>query len=162
MAGHAVLTMQFVNHYSVPILSSVLLAGGLSLVLRRGRKMRHWLIFAGAMVVLGVAWWICWPEATPGAKHLTGQPMLLEVQSPYCLVCVAMKPSVDRVEKALRDKLVVRRVDIQTAEGRRLADQLGIELTPTFIFMDAAGNEQWRSVGKLDGARVRASVSSHY
>jgi thioredoxin-related protein len=69
-----------------------------------------------------------------------------------------MKPIVDRVEKELGGKLVVRRMDIQSAEGSRFAHQYGIELTPTFIFFDTAGREQWRSVGQLDGARVRASL----
>ena len=150
--------MHFFNHYSAPIVAALLLAGGLSLVSRRGGRMRHWLIFGGAMVALGAAWLVFRPVANPRATLLTGQPTLLEVQSPYCLGCVAMKPAVDRVERELRGKLVVRRVDIQTAEGRKIADQFGIELTPTFIFLDTAGNEQWRSVGKLDGARVRACL----
>lgn len=150
--------MQFFNHYSAPILAGLLLAGGLSLLLRRGGKMRHWLSWGGAIVTLGAGWLVFRPVAKPAATLLTGQPMLLEVQSPYCLGCVAVKPVVDRVEKELRGKLVVRRVDIQAAEGSRLADQYGIELTPTFIFFDTAGNEQWRSVGKLDAARVRASL----
>lgn len=158
MAGHAVLTMQFVNHYSTLILSALLLAGWLSLVLRRGGKMCHWLIFGGAMVALGAAWLVFRPVARPAATLPAGQPKLLEVQSPYCLGCVAIKPVVDRVEKELRGRLVVQRVDIQSAEGSRLADQYGIELTPTFIFLDTAGKELWRSAGKLDVARVRASL----
>ena len=54
--------------------------------------------------------------------------------------------------------LVVRRVDIQSVEGHRLANQYGIELTPTFIFFNASGREQWRSVGQLDAARLRTSL----
>jgi thiol-disulfide isomerase/thioredoxin len=160
MAGQAILTMQFVNHYSAPILSALLLAVGLSVVLRRGGKLHHWLILGGAMVALGAAWLVFRPVARAAATLPAGQPMLLEVQSPYCLGCIAMKPVVDRVEKELRGKLVVQRVDIQTAEGSRLADQYGIELTPTFIFLETSGKERWRSVGKLDGARVRASLQS--
>jgi thiol-disulfide isomerase/thioredoxin len=82
----------------------------------------------------------------------------LEVQSPYCLGCVAIKPGVDRLEKELRGKWVVRRVDIQSAEGRTLAGQYGIEMTPTFIFFDTAGREQWRSAGQLDTVRLRTSM----
>ena len=150
--------MQFFNHYSAPILAVVLLAGGLSLVWRRGGKLRYWLILGGAMVTLGVAWFVFRPVANPAAAPLAGQPLLLEVQSPYCLGCVAMKPVVDRLEKELRGKLVVRRVDIQSAEGRKLASEYGIELTPTFIFFNTAGKEQWRNVGQLDAARVRTNL----
>lgn len=150
--------MQFFNHYSAPILAALLLAGGLSLVLRRGGKMRQWLILGGTMVLLGVAWMVFRPVANPAAAALTGQAMLLEVQSPYCLGCVAMKPAVDRLEAELRGKLVVRRVDIQSAEGSKLAKEYGIEMTPTFIFFDTAGKEQWRNVGQLDAARVRTNL----
>ncbi len=158
LAENLDLSMQFFNHYSAPILAALLLAGGLSLVLRRGGKMRHWLILGGAIVALGAAWLVFRPVARPAPTVLAGRPVLLEVQSPYCLGCVAMKPVVDRVEQELRGKLVVRRVDIQSAEGHKLADRYGIELTPTFIFLDTAGNEQWRSVGHLGVARVRASL----
>ena len=58
----------------------------------------------------------------------------------------------------MRGKLVVRRVDIQSAEGRKLASQYGIGATPTFIFFDEVGREQWRSAGQLDAVRVRASL----
>ena len=53
---------------------------------------------------------------------------------------------------------MVRRVDIQSAEGRKLASQYGIGATPTFIFFDEVGREQWRSAGQLDAVRVRASL----
>jgi hypothetical protein len=69
-----------------------------------------------------------------------------------------MKSAVDRLENELRGKLMVRRVDIQSAEGHKLANQYGIELTPTFILFNAGGREQWRSVGALDAARLRISL----
>jgi len=150
--------MHFFNHYSAPIVAALLLAGGLSLVVRRGGKMRHWLILGGATVALGALWLVFRPLAGLSETPLAGQPLLLEVQSPYCLGCVAIKPGVDRLEKELRGKLVVRRVDIQSAEGRKLASQYGIEMTPTFIFFDPVGREQWRSAGQLDAVRVRTSM----
>ena len=125
--------MQFFNHYSAPIVATLLLVGGLSLVLRRGGTIRQWLVFGGAMVALGAAWWVFRPVARP-LTPLTGQPLLLEMQSPYCLGCVAIKPAVDRLESELHGRLVLRRVDIQSAEGRKLARQYGIELTPTFNY----------------------------
>jgi thiol-disulfide isomerase/thioredoxin len=150
--------MHFFNHYSAPFLAALLLAGGISLVLRRGGRMRHWLILGGAMVALGTLWLDLRPVARPAGTPLPCQSLLLELQSPYCLGCVAMKPAVDRLEKELRGKLVVRRVDIQSAEGRKLASHYGIEATPTFIFFDDVGREQWRGAGQLDAVRVRTSL----
>lgn len=150
--------MQFFNHYSAPIVAVLLLAVGLSLVLRRGAKLRHWIILGVVILALGTLWLAFRPVARPAATPLPGQSMLLEVQSPYCLGCAAMKPTVDRLEQELFGKLVVRRVDIQSAEGRKLASRYGIEATPTFIFFDDAGAEQWRSAGQLDAVRVRTSL----
>ncbi len=152
--------MQFLNHYSAVILAALLLGGALSLVLRRGGRMRHWLVLIGVTVVLVAAWWVFrpverWPEPLAGPL-----PLLLEIQSPYCLGCVAQRPAVDRLEKEWRGKLVIQRVDIQSAEGRKLAHQYGVELTPTFIFFDKTGQEQWRNSGQLDAARVRSIVNA--
>jgi thiol-disulfide isomerase/thioredoxin len=151
--------MHFVNHYSALIVLALLLTGGLSLVLGRGRKTRHWLMLGGVLLVFGTLWWAFRPVASPRKAPASGEALLLELQSPYCLGCVAMKPAVDRLERELRGRLVVRRVDIQSAEGSKLADQYGIEVTPSFIFFDKAGVEQWRSAGQLDALRVRTSLT---
>ncbi len=78
--------MHFFNHYSAPIVAALLLAGGLSLVMRRGGKMRHWLILGGAMVALGALWLVFRPLAGLAETPLAGQPLLLEVQSPASVV----------------------------------------------------------------------------
>ena len=149
--------MHFFNHYSAPIVAALLWAIGFSIIIRHGRPTRAGLILAGVMVAVVAAWVPLRPVASPTGSRID-QPMLLEMQSPYCLGCVAIKPAVDRLEKEWHEKLVVRRVNIQSAEGRKLMTQYQIEFTPTFIFFDAAGRERWRSVGELDAARVRASL----
>ena len=145
--------MQFFNHYSVPIIGLLIFVIVFSAVRRRGK----WWVLAGVMVVYVGAYFALRPVARP-VMQVAGKPLLLEVQSPYCLGCVAMKPAVDRLENELGDKLVVRRVDIQSDEGRQLVKQYPIEFTPTFIFFDVTGREQWRSVGQVDAAQVRASL----
>ncbi len=145
--------MQFFNHYSVPIIGALIFVIVFSAVRHRGQ----WWVLPGVMVVYIGAYLALRPVAKP-AMQVDGKPLLLEVQSPFCLGCVAMKPAVDKLEQELAGKLVVRRVDIQSDEGRQLVKQFGIEFTPTFIFFDAAGKEQWRSVGQLDTDRVRATL----
>jgi len=140
--------MQFFNHYSVVIV------GVLLLIL--GRRL-GWRVLTGIAIVYVVGWLVLRPVARP-IMSVAGKPVLLEVQSPYCFGCVALKPAVDRLENELRDKLVVRRVDIQSAAGRELVARYGIEVTPTFIFFDAAGKEQWRRVVQLDAERVRTAL----
>ncbi len=69
-----------------------------------------------------------------------------------------MKPVVDRLEQATRGRLIVIRLNIQDPVGKQLAAQYNFEFTPTFIFFDAQGHEQWRIVGSLDTQRVLDSL----
>ncbi len=151
--------MQFLNHYSALVLGALLVGVGLLLVWRRGRKKGELLLLTGATAILASGWLVFRPVANPLATK-PGKACLLEVQSPYCLGCLALKPAVDRLEREFGQRLVVRRVDIQSGEGRKLAQQYDIEFTPTFIFFDAVGKEQWRSVGQIDAASLRQSLES--
>ena len=145
----------FFNHYSALIVLGLLLCGGLFRVMRGGARTRDWLIFSGGLVGLVAIGWVVRPVAQTSSLS-TGQPVLLEVQSPFCLGCVAVKPAVDRLVIEWRGKLQVQRVDIQSPAGKQLVSRYRIELTPTFIFFDGTGRELWRSVGGVDAAQVRS------
>ncbi|MEI6083064.1 MAG: thioredoxin family protein [Verrucomicrobiota bacterium] len=149
--------MQFVNYYSGLIAAGLLLAVGVARVVRCGGKLRDWLILGGVLAVVFGTWFYLRPVAS-GLVDASGRPVLLEVQSPYCLGCVAVKPAVDRLENELREKLVVRRVDIQSTAGRQLVAQYRIEVTPTFILFDSAGKELWRGTGNVDAEVVRDAI----
>jgi thiol-disulfide isomerase/thioredoxin len=149
--------MQFLNHYSALMLAGLLTAAGISLAVRSGGQRRHWLILGVALLVLVGSWSVLRPVARP-LEQPTGRPLLLELQSPYCLGCLAIKSQVDRLEKELAGTLKISRLDIQSPEGRRLVRQYGVEITPTFIFLDAGGREKWRSVGQLDAVQLRSSL----
>jgi len=49
-------------------------------------------------------------------------------------------------------------LNIQEEVGRELAPVYGFSFTPTFIYFDGDGVEQWREVGGLDTQRVRDSL----
>jgi len=151
--------MEFINHYSALILWLLLLAAGLSVASRRGRKALRWGIFCGILIVPAAIWLAIKPVAALGPP-VEKQPWLLEIQSPFCLACLKQKSEVDRVEKEFQGRLLVRRVDIQSAEGRKLAEQHDVQRTPSFIFFDQAGEEQWQSIGKLDVPRLRSSLEN--
>lgn len=143
--------MQFFNHYSVVIIGALLL---LATVATKGRTRWVMVSIVGVYAVTCVA---LWPKAR--SVSTTGLPVLLEIQSPFCLGCVAMKPAVDKLESELAGKLMVRRVDIQTDEGRALMKEYGMEFTPAFVFFDLAGKERWRGTGMLDADTVRRLVN---
>ena len=70
-----------------------------------------------------------------------------------------MKPIVDGLENEYPEKLIIIRVNIQDPVGRELAPKYGFQYTPTFIFFDPQGIEQWRSIGQLDPEKVRTAIT---
>ena len=60
----------------------------------------------------------------------------------------------DGIENKHKDELVVLRIDIQSAAGKALGSYFHASMTPTFIFFDGQGFEQWRSVGSIDQEQV--------
>ena len=66
----------------------------------------------------------------------------------------------DRLETELSGKLQIIQVNIHEPIGEKLANRFGFRFTPTFIFFDGNGIEQWRSVGTLDVERVHISLTA--
>lgn len=103
---------------------------------------------------LGIAWLML---RTPGteltsvadfdARLRSGQPTLIEFYSNRCSVCLASKPTVDRLEQQLAGKAVVLRVDVADPVGRQLAARWGIAGTPAFIVTNIAGEPIYMSYG---------------
>lgn len=157
--------MSFVNHYSFLLTAAVCtLALGL-LVLRRGLRGND-LTALGALVLgFVLAFLLLHPSASGLAdadqvreQIGAGTPVLLELQSPYCLGCMAARPIVNRIEREHADRLQVIRLNIQDPAGRQLAADFASTFTPTFIFFDALGQEAWRTVGAVDPLAVRQSL----
>jgi hypothetical protein len=67
---------------------------------------------------------------------------------------------VNRLETELGGRLQIIRLNVHDPVGRQLGDRFDFSFTPTFIFFDANGIEQWRSLGTLDADRVRSSVTT--
>ncbi len=149
--------MRFFNHHSVLFVGILILIGVTIGIVRRGNRTGDWIILALTMALYFGAWWMFRPVARPQLAP-TGQPVLLEVMSPYCFACVAAKPAVDRFEAEWRDRLVVRRVDIRSPHGQQLTQTHDVSITPTYILFDATGREQWRGTGSLDTEQVRAHL----
>ena len=66
----------------------------------------------------------------------------------------------DGIEQEDSGKLVVIRLDVQSQAGRELGAAMDFRFTPTFIFINAQGQELWRSIGQLDPKRVQESLAS--
>jgi len=67
---------------------------------------------------------------------------------------------VDGIEKKHAEELNVIRLNIQDPVGRTVAERFGFRFTPTFVFLDAAGDEIWRQVGSIDPQAVERSLEA--
>jgi thiol-disulfide isomerase/thioredoxin len=151
--------------------SFLLVAGGalLALALLLGfsglsrRKVVAWLAAAAAFGVV----WLNLRTGTSdyleaGQAELViraaERPVLVEFYSDYCAGCLAAKPTLDILERDLKDRLQVIRLDVASTAGRELGGQLDLRVTPTFILFDVDGREVWRSLGSLDDTAVRAAL----
>jgi hypothetical protein len=64
---------------------------------------------------------------------------------------------VDELKEEFPLQLQVVSVDVQSSLGRELSRDYG-SFTPTFVFFDSEGEEQWRMVGSLDADKVREEL----
>lgn len=87
-----------------------------------------------------------------------GTPVLLEFQSPYCVTCMALKPTIDALEAELQGRLIILRINVQEQVGMQLAPAYRFQYTPTFIYFDAEGNERWRIIGSFDEEKLRQEL----
>ena len=76
------------------------------------------------------------------------------------MACIAAKPIVDGLETEYAGKLAVVRLNVQDPAHRALVQQYRVLGTPTFLLLDAQGQEVLRSFGSLDVQAVREQVQA--
>lgn len=159
--------VSLISQYSFLLMTLVAIGLLAFFLLRDGARSSDWI----ALASLALGFMMAYGLAQPGpstAQHAqdvldrlgVGQPVLLELQSPYCLGCMAARPIVDKIEREHARQLVVIRMNVQEPAGRAVAERFGFRATPTFILFDRQGTEIWRSVGIVDPTVVRQSLSA--
>lgn len=87
-------------------------------------------------------------ELTGDVPRVDG-PALVEFVSRTCPICQRMLPvvaSADSACKGMGVKTV--KIEVDTAEGKKLAASMGVRGVPTFVFVDGVGSEVARLVGE--------------
>lgn len=96
-----------------------------------------------AVLALGLTG--CGGSATPAEKA----PLhFIQFYDPDCPFCQAMEPTVEKLRKEYEPKIdQFEIIDVSTTEGLAKADEFGVFITPTFVLLDADGNELDRVQG---------------
>lgn len=90
-----------------------------------------------------------------------GSPRLVEFMSVHCPACARMAPVMDRIERACASPPdTILRISLDDARGRWLAGRYGVRVLPTFMLVDAEGNEVERFVGEHPAAKLAMAVES--
>ena len=71
----------------------------------------------------------------------------IELGSVRCIPCQKMEAVLDKVRKKYPNDVKVIFYDVWTKEGRPYAEQYGIQMIPTQVFLDTNGKEFYRHVG---------------
>ncbi|TSA15444.1 thioredoxin [bacterium] len=110
-------------------------------------------------VALLLALIICTQSAVPQKKS----PAIVDKKSPItfvelgsvnCIPCRQMQPVMKAIEKKYGDQIKVVFYDVWKPEQRKYAEQYGIRLIPTQVFLDAAGKEFFRHEGFYPEAEI--------
>jgi cytochrome c-type biogenesis protein len=90
-----------------------------------------------------------------------GRPHLVEFVSDHCTVCARMAPVVENLERACAqgDGTVVR-VNVESSAGRALAQRFNVHAVPTFLQLDAKGEEVERVIGEQTHEQLALALQS--
>ncbi|MGD2078039.1 MAG: hypothetical protein PVH18_06630 [Chloroflexota bacterium] len=70
------------------------------------------------------------------------------------------EPIVNGLEREWGGTVQVVQVNIQNRSNEPLLERLDARFTPTFVLIDAAGEEAWRSVGSINADEARRQVEA--
>lgn len=65
----------------------------------------------------------------------------------------------DGLQEEWQQSVKVIQVDVNRGQSQDLVERYSGQFTPTFILLDASGNENWRAVGSIDPDEVRRQVA---
>jgi thioredoxin 1 len=85
------------------------------------------------------------PDGVAAGNQEKALPRLLDLGAGKCVPCKAMEPILEDLKTTCAGKLEVQFIDVW--ENPDAGEKYGINLIPTQIFYDAAGNELFRHEG---------------
>jgi thioredoxin 1 len=84
----------------------------------------------------------------------------VELGSVRCIPCKKMQPVMASIENRYGDQIQVVFYDVWEADQKHFAQQYGIKLIPTQVFLDSTGNEIMRHEGFFPEAEIDAFLAA--
>ncbi len=99
------------------------------------------------------------PLADPVEQALRqGRPAMIQFGADACAACREMKPVLEALQREHGTRFTVMNVDLIAQKHRGYLQRLRIQLMPTQVFFDAAGNETHRNLGTMSSAAILARL----
>lgn len=157
--------MMIINQFSFVIAAVGFFILIAVLILRQGVDRKR-LIVLGIFAASMVGGWFA---VRPGPSTLrdlaefdaalgSGQPIVLEYQSEFCMGCIALQPMVAEMKATYGEDVVFIQVNAYDALGRTLAERYALAVTPTIVYFDASGMEVGRTIATIDAARIEETI----
>ena len=93
----------------------------------------------------------------------TESPLItfVELGSVRCIPCKKMQPIMESIEKKYAGQVKVVFHDVWTDDGKKYAEEYGIQLIPTQVFKDKAGKEIFRHQGFFPEEEIDKFLQQH-
>jgi len=88
----------------------------------------------------------------------SGSPVVLQLYSDTCTLCIIAKRSVDGMEADFDGLAEVLRVNADDPIGRAVSRRYGLSYVPTFVVFSADGREVHRETGLPDIERIKRAA----
>lgn len=99
------------------------------------------------------------PLADPVEQALRqGRPAMIQFGANACAACREMKPVLAALQREHGTRFTVMNVDLIAQKHRGYLQRFRIQLMPTQVFFDAAGNETHRNMGTMSSAAILARL----
>jgi thiol-disulfide isomerase/thioredoxin len=86
-----------------------------------------------------------------------GKPLIADFGLGFCMQCKKQAETLERVRKAYDGKVIIRMVN--AVKEQTLMSRYEVELVPTLLFIDAAGNVVLKKVGPMGYDAIRDQLS---
>lgn len=154
---------EFINNNSAWIIGILVFGVGGMFAWERRRSWKALVSIALILFVLSAGYWTSrtGPSdvatiAEVDAVLASGAPVVLELYSDTCTLCLISKRSVDGLEADLEGQAIVLRVSVDEAIGREVSRRYGLSYLPSFVVFSADGLEVHRESGNPDIDRIKS------